>query len=104
MRAGRLNRRVTVQVPTVTNVKGEESTTWADTTRWAEWNFTGTNERFRGQFFEGATGYFMFRNDSFTRSIDAKCRIVDGDTWEVLGAVDPDGRKREIRVYVDRTE
>ena len=103
MMAGRLNRRVTLRIPSVANVKGEQVTTWdATTKRWAEWRGAGASERFGAQQrFVEALGSYMFRSDSVTRAIDGTYELEDdGTVYEVLGAIDPDGRKREVHVFV----
>lgn len=106
MRAGRLNKRVTIRIPSVANVKGEQVTTWTTDTRWAEWNAAAASERFgANQRYVEATGRFMFRSDSVTRLIDGRYELeLDSVTYEVLGAFDPDGRKREIWVFVKTPE
>ena len=98
------NKRVTIRSFSLANTKGEEVKTWSDTAdRWAEWNFGSVGERFKGQFYETAVGHYRFHSDSVTRAITALDRIVDGDyTWNVVGAHDPDGRKKDVLVFVDK--
>jgi head-tail adaptor len=87
-------------------VKGEQVTTWTEESRWSEWRASGTTERYgANKHYSEALGRFTFRSDSVTRAIDATYQIVsDGTTYEVLGALDPDKRKREVWVFVKTPE
>lgn len=102
MTAGARNRRVTLRIPSVSNVKGEQVTTWTTKERWAQWIAAGASERYGAdQHYSEATGQFRFHSDSVSRAIDGTYQITDdGVTYEVLGAVDPDGRKVQVWVFV----
>lgn len=102
MSAGERNRRVTLRIPSVANTKGEQVTTWTTKERWAQWIAAGAGERYGAdQHYSEATGRFRFHSDSVTRAIDATYQITDdGTTYEVLGAIDPDGLKVEVWAFV----
>jgi len=97
-----MNKRITLQsVDDDTPVLGEvtEAATGAGT-RWAKRQSLSSRELFiSDQRFADSTWLFTMRYDSLTSTITPEWNIVDGsETFDIQGAFDPDGRKREIHV------
>jgi len=103
--AGSRNRRVTLYRVTETNVKGELTETLTSLgQRWAGKRAASVSEQQRADQTIGASDYiFTLPYDSVTKALVAKDRITEGsDTYDIIGAVDPDGRRKEIRLYAQR--
>lgn len=109
MRAGRLNKRVEIRTAQETNTLGVVTTTFPSSTRrgvrWAEQRGLSVAERYRAQQIDADVDYvFMFRNDSVTRTIIPKDRLLIGATsgthawFDIRGVYDPDGRRKAITV------
>ncbi len=96
-----MNRRITLQSIAVTTVLGEltETTTNAGD-RWARRQSLSSRESFiSDQRFADSTWLFTMYYDSLTSTITPEWNVVDGtETFDIQGAFDPDGRKREIHV------
>lgn len=101
MRAGTLRHRVTIQQATETqNSYGEIVQTWTTVaTVWGAIEARGMRESFTAsQQFATADHVITIRHRS---DVTPKMRLVYGSrTFDIEGAVDPDGRKRELRLYV----
>lgn len=96
------NRKVTIQTVTVTSPKGEVTETPASAgQRYAHRRAQSAREAFiSDQRFATADYVYEFRSDAVTRAIDATYLLEDGGvTYEVVGAIDPDGMNREVHVF-----
>lgn len=97
MRAGDLRNRITLQQQTKTrDAIGGEIVTWVDVaTVWAE-KLHQTSREFYGSQKTNAelTDLFKIR---YREGVDTKMRLVFGDKiYDIIGAPDPDGRRREL--------
>ncbi len=106
MRAGKMNRRITVQTrPTPTrNNYGEPEYTWKDTfSLWAAKITKGGGEFFAAQKINAKTeAVYTVR---YTDSISTDDRIIDdGATYEILHLNDVDGKKRELQIAVSEVK
>lgn len=112
MQAGRLNTRVHIRGAAETNTSGSYEITYPSTaargSRWAEKRGLSVTERFRAQQLDANAEYaFTFRNDSVTRAISVKDRLLTGATsspgeftwYDIVGAYDPDGKRRIVQVW-----
>lgn len=105
--AGAKNRKVTIQTVAVTQPKGEVTKTPSSAgQRYARRQAQSTRESFvSDQRYAEADYVFEFRSDTVTRAIDATYLLVDdGVTYEVVGAIDPDGVNREVQVFATRKD
>ena len=96
-----MNRRITLQSIAVTTVLGELTETFTSAgDRWAQRQSLSSRESFiADQRFADSTWLFTMRYDSLTSTITPEWNLVDGtETFDIQGAFDPDGRKREIHV------
>lgn len=101
------NRKVTIQTVAVTSPLGEVTKTPSSAgQRYAHRRAQSARESFvSDQRFADADYVFEFRSDTVTRAIDATYLLVDGGvTYEVVGAIDPDGMNREVHVFATRKE
>jgi head-tail adaptor len=112
MRAGRLDKRVSIRPAAVTNAQGVVATTYPSSTargaRWAERRGLRGAEAFRAQRLDANADYvFLFRSDSVTRAIRPSDRLLIGATsgtpnwYDVRVALDPDGRRRVVQVFAE---
>jgi len=110
MQAGRLNTRVEIRVPVETNTGGVHEITFPSTaargTRWAEKRGLSMTERFRAQQLDANAEFkFTFRQDSVTRAISVKDRLLVGATsaphawFDIAGSYDPNGRRKSIEIW-----
>lgn len=99
LRAGDLNRRITIQEKTATaDSTGQMIESWADLgTIWTAVIMSGGKEFYAAQKLRAdVTAVFKVR---FTRAITPVNRIIyDGRTFEILSANDPDGMRRELHI------
>lgn len=105
--AGRANRKVTINSVAVTNTKGDWSNSpSSEGQRYAKREALTHRETFASdQRFASADFVYKLRSDSVTRAIDATYQIADdGETYQVVAAIDPEGDDREVWVYVTRKE
>ncbi len=96
-----MNRRITLQSIAVTTVLGELTGTPTNAgNRWARRQSLSSRESFiSDQRFADSTWLFTMYYDSLTSTITPEWNVVDGtETFDIQGAFDPDGRKREIHV------
>ncbi len=99
MRAGRLRSRIIIQQYTATRDSyGGEVQAWTDlVTVWAQKAHRTSREFFAAQKANAeTTDMFVIR---FRSGITAKMRVIfDGKTYDIIGANDPDGSKRELHL------
>ncbi|MEL7609496.1 MAG: phage head closure protein [Bacillota bacterium] len=98
LRAGELNRRITLQAKTVTYVGGFATEEWGDVaTVWAKVITTGGGEFYAAQRqIAETTCLFCIRHRA---GLTAKMRIMfDGRTFDILAINPVDGKKEEIRI------
>ena len=99
MQAGKLNKRVIIQQYAATRDDyGGEVLTWSDiVTAWAQKAHRTSREFFAAQKVNAeTTDMFIIRHYS---GITTKMRVIfDGKTYDIIGANDPDGRRREIQL------
>jgi SPP1 family predicted phage head-tail adaptor len=99
MRAGTLRHRITIQQQTVTrDTFGGETITWADlATVWASKAHKSSREFFAAQKINAETQeLFVVR---YRSGVTAKMRVsYDNRYYDIIGAYDPDGRKRELHL------
>lgn len=102
--AGSRNRRVTMYRVTETNTLGELTETLTSLgQRWAGRRAASVAEQERADQTIGSLDYvYTLPYDTVTKALVPKDRIVETDTYDIVGAVDPDGRRKEIRLYVRR--
>ena len=97
MRAGELRNQVTLQQQTKTrNAIGGEVITWATVaTVWADKLHQTSREFFAAQKINAEiTDLFKIR---YREKVDAKMRLIfRGRIYDIIGADDPDGRRREL--------
>ena len=105
MDPGVLNRQITIQQYTVTRDSyGGEVQAWADlVTVWAQKAHRASREFFAAQKVNAeTTDMFIVR---FRSGVTAKMRVTfDGKTYDIIGADDPDGRKRELQLLCRAVE
>lgn len=99
MDPGVLNRQITIQQYTATRDSyGGEVQTWADhVTVWAQKSHRTSREFFAAQKVNAeTTDMFIIR---YRSGIAVKMRVVfDGKTYDIIGANDPDGTRRELHL------
>jgi len=103
--AGSRNRRITLYRVTETNTKGETTDVLTSLgQRWAGRRNASVSEQERADQTIGASDYvYTLPYDAMTNALVPKDRLVESsDTYDIVGASDPDGRRKEIRVYVRR--
>ena len=97
MRARQIRNRIQLQQQTKTrNSMGGEIKTWVDVaTVWTEKLHQSSREFFSVQKVTAEiTDLFKIR---YRQNIDTKMRLVfDGKIYDILGANDPNGRRREL--------
>lgn len=97
MDAGELRHRITLQQKTVArDAMGGEIETWNDiATVWASKAHQTSREFFAAQKINAEiTVLFIIR---YRRNVDTKMRVIfSGKTYDILGADDLDGRRREL--------
>lgn len=97
MRAGELRQRITLQQSTKSrDTMGAEVIVWVTAaTVWAEKLHQSSREFFAAQKVNAEiTDLFKTR---FRQKVDTKMRLVyGGKTYNILGADDPDGRRRDL--------
>jgi SPP1 family predicted phage head-tail adaptor len=99
MQAGKLNTRLTLQHATLTRDEmGGEIETWVDVVIvWASKAHQTSREFFAAQKINAeTTDLFVIR---YREGITTKMRAVCyGKTYDIIGAPDPDGRRRELHL------
>lgn len=105
MDPGVLNRQITIQQYTATRDSyGGEVQTWADlATVWAKKAHRTSREFFAAQKTNAeTTDMFIIR---FRSGITTKMRVTfDGKTYDISGADDPDGNRRELQILCIEVE
>lgn len=103
MRAGKLDRRITLRAKSTTkNSFGEDVVTWTDVaTVWAEWLPKGGSERWASQrVIDTADGAFQIRYRSDVDALDEV--LFDGAQYRVLGQPQELGRRQALLIQVQR--
>lgn len=99
MDPGVLNRQITIQQYTASRDSyGGEVQAWSDVaTSWAQKVHRTSREFFAAQKVNAeTTDIFIIR---FRSGIIAKMRVIfDGKTYDIIGANDPDGSRRELHL------
>lgn len=99
MDPGDLNRQITIQQYAATrDTFGGEVQTWANVaTVWASKAHRTSREFFAAQKTNAeTTDLFIIR---YRSGITPKVRVIfDGKTYDIIGANDPDGRRRELHL------
>lgn len=101
MRAGDLRHRITIQKPPVTETRdstGGVDESWETfATVWASKAHMTSREFFAAQKSNAeTTDLFIIR---YRDSITTKMRVLFGSrTYDIIGANDPDGRRRELHL------
>lgn len=103
MRAGKLDRRITLRSKSTTkNSFGEDDVTWIDVaTVSAEWIPKAGSERWGSQrVIDTADGAFRIR---YRPGLDALDEVLfDGAQYRMLGQPEEIGRRRELLIQVQR--
>jgi SPP1 family predicted phage head-tail adaptor len=99
MEAGDLNRRITIETPTVTrDTYGAEILTWSTlVTVWASKQHKTSREFYAvSKINSEVTDLFVIR---FRTGLNTRMRInYDSKYYDILGADDPDGRRVSIQL------
>lgn len=103
MRAGKLDRRITLRTKSTTkNSFGEDVVTWTDIgTAWAHWMPKGGAERWASQvMLDSADGMFEIRHRT---DLDALDQIVfEGKEYRIIGEPAEIGRRDGLLIQVSR--
>jgi SPP1 family predicted phage head-tail adaptor len=99
MNAGELRQRITLERPTITrDTSGAEIQTWGTfATVWASKKHKTSREFYAAQKVNAEiTDLFTIR---YRAGVTTRMRVsFDGKDYDILGADDPDGRRRELQV------
>jgi len=99
MNAGELNQRITIQQATTSrDGYGAETKTWAThATVWASKKHSTSRELYAAQKVNAEiTDLFIIR---YRAGVTTRMRVsYNGKYYDILGADDPDGRRREIHL------
>lgn len=103
MRAGKLDRRITLRAKSTTkNTFGEDVVTWTDiATVWAEWIPKGGTERWASRLLlDTADGAFQIRHRTDLDALDEV--LFDGKQYRVIGEPTEIGRREGLLIQVSR--
>lgn len=99
--AGKLDRRIILDRPTVTqNSLGEEVTVWVQLARvWASWRRASSNETLAGAEIEASVSdVFEIRYSSQVFDLNPKCRLTYANREYDIVTVDEIGRREGLRI------
>lgn len=105
MKAGTLNKRARFESQvSVSDGAGGSTPSWQEyVTVWAQLSPERAREKIQqGRIADAAAGVLRVRSSTATRLIDGKYRVVlDGVTYNVRGAANPDQRNDMLEFVVD---
>jgi SPP1 family predicted phage head-tail adaptor len=101
MQAGKMDRHVFIDRPTVTqNTLGEEITVWVQAARvWASWRRASSNETLAGaEIAASVSDVFEIRYSSQVADVEPKWRLTYQGTEYDIVTVDEVGRREGLRI------
>ena len=105
MKAGLLNKRATfLSLASVSDGAGGSTLSWQEyVTVWAQFSPERAREKIQqGRIADNQAGVLRVRSSAATRLVDGKYRVVvDGVTYNVRGAANPDQRNDMIEFVVE---